>query len=458
MEHESSLEGLLLAQAQPEPEGESPAGEGAQAAPEGATGEGAQDTPESPAGEGTQAAPEGAAAEGATAEGAQTVPESAAAEGAQVAIEQPPPPPAAQGGDLTLYLIIGIVAALLLLGVWLRGQRRARPLPADPEVDTPPSAVKKATSAQPAPQLEASGRTLREGLARTHDGFIKRLGAALGGAKSIDDALLGQIEEILFTADIGVRTSQKLVEGLQEALSKQALKQPDKVFAYLKEEMAQLLVSQGQPLQLDAHKPLVILVVGVNGAGKTTSIGKLASRFKSEGKSVLLAAADTFRAAAVEQLMVWGERAGVEVVRGKEGQDPSSVVFEAIERASREGYDICIADTAGRLQAKKELMDELAKVSRVAHKALPGAPHEVWLVLDATNGQNAISQAKLFTEAAPVTGIVLTKLDGTAKGGVVIGISDEMKIPVRFIGIGEKVEDLRPFDAEAFTEALFQED
>ena len=197
------------------------------------------------------------------------------------------------------------------------------------------------------------------------------------------------------------------------------------------------------------------MVVGVNGAGKTTSIGKLAHRYAQEGKRVILAAGDTFRAAAVEQLSEWGDRVGATIVSGKEGQDPSSVIFDACQRAQEEDYDVIIADTAGRLQARVELMDELAKVHRVIGKALPGAPHEVWLVLDATNGQNAISQAKVFTERVSVSGVILTKLDGTAKGGVIIGIKDEMKLPIRYIGVGERSIDLQPFEAQSFTEALF---
>ena len=337
-----------------------------------------------------------------------------------------------------------------------RDAPEAEPEPA-PEPDAEPEAVAEAPAAPEPPKerIEAAGKTLREGLARTHDGFVKKLGKLFGGAKTIDDDLLGDLEEALFTADIGVRTSQKLVDLVHEGLGKKQLQDPATVWAHLKEQVATLLVQDAAPLDIDRAKPFVIMVVGVNGAGKTTSIGKIAKKFVDEGRKVMLAAGDTFRAAAVEQLEVWGERAGVPVVKGDEGQDPSSVIFDACRRAQREGYDVCIADTAGRLQAKKELMDELAKVHRVCGKALPGSPHEVWLVLDATNGQNAISQAKEFTAVVDVTGIVLTKLDGTAKGGVVIGISDEMQLPVRYIGIGEKVEDLRAFEPEAFAEALF---
>ena len=331
---------------------------------------------------------------------------------------------------------------------------KSAPAP-EPSAGDAESAPSKTPAKPKPPKVERAGKTLREGLARTHEGFVDKLGKLFGKAKTIDDDLLGDLEEALFTADIGVRTSQKLVDLVHEGLSKKALSKPDKVWAYLKDRITEMLVVDSAPLDLGRAKPLVIMVVGVNGAGKTTTIGKLARKYTDEGKKVLLAAGDTFRAAAVEQLEVWAERAGVPVVRGRDQQDPSSVIFEACQRADEEGFDVCIADTAGRLQAKKELMDELGKVHRVIGKAIPGAPHEVWLVLDATNGQNAISQAKEFTQTVDVSGLVLTKLDGTAKGGVVIGISDQMALPVRYIGIGETVDDLRAFEPAAFAEALF---
>ncbi len=327
----------------------------------------------------------------------------------------------------------------------------------EPAAPPAPAPARAAAAEPPAERIEAAGKTLREGLSRTHDGFVKKLGKIFGGAKTIDDDLLADLEEALFTADIGVRTSQKLVELVHEDLGRKDLEDPAKVWKKLKRQITELLATDAAPLDWSAGKPFVLMVVGVNGAGKTTTIGKLSRKLRDEGKKVILAAGDTFRAAAVEQLEVWADRAGVPVVKGREGQDPSSVIFDACKRATDEGFDVVIADTAGRLQAKKELMDELAKVHRVCGKAVPGGPHEVWLVLDSTNGQNAISQAKEFTAVVDVTGVVLTKLDGTAKGGVVIGISDEMRLPVRYIGIGEKVEDLREFDPEAFAEALFAE-
>ena len=305
---------------------------------------------------------------------------------------------------------------------------------------------------------EQSGKTLSQGLARTKAGFVSRLSQLFSKKKTIDDDLIGDLEEALFTADIGVRTSQKLVDSVHTKLNAGQLTDSDQVWSQLKSEIRDILNFESKPLDIESQRPYVIMVVGVNGAGKTTTIGKLASRFSRDGKKVLLAAGDTFRAAAVEQLEVWGERANVPVVKGQERQDPSSVIFDACRRAQTEDFDIIIADTAGRLQAKKELMDELAKVHRVIDKALPGAPHSVWLVLDSTVGQNAISQAKEFSQAVELTGLVLTKLDGTAKGGVVIGICDEMQLPVRFIGIGEQIDDLRVFDPTDFADALFQED
>ncbi len=252
-------------------------------------------------------------------------------------------------------------------------------------------------------------------------------------------------------------TSQRLLATIQGKLRRDELKDAHQVWALLKDEITAILNQDTPPLSFEREGPTVIMVVGVNGAGKTTSVGKLAHRYVSEGKRVVLAAGDTFRAAAVDQLERWAERAGVEVVRGSDKQDPSSVAFDACKLAAERGADVVIIDTAGRLQARVELMDELAKVHRVIGKAIPGAPHEVWLVLDATNGQNAISQAKIFTERVAVSGVVLTKLDGTAKGGVIIGIKDEMRLPVRYIGVGERTVDLQAFDARAFTEALFED-
>lgn len=315
----------------------------------------------------------------------------------------------------------------------------------------------KPRAAQPAarPKLRDAAALL-PGLARTRAGWVSRLGQLFAGKREIDPALVEEIEKVLLTADIGVRTSQKLLEEIRASLGKRELADPKAVWNHLRKRSIEFLRVETPSIDFAKAKPFVLLTIGVNGSGKTTTIGKLASKLKAEGKSVLLAAGDTFRAAATEQLEVWGSRVGAPVVRGKEGSDPSSVIFEGIKRASNEGFDVVIADTAGRLHTKANLMEELQKVRRVAAKALEGAPHETWLVIDATSGQNAIAQAQIFTQAMSVTGIVLTKLDGTAKGGVILGIADQLGIPVRYIGIGERVEDLREFDPEEFVEALFE--
>jgi fused signal recognition particle receptor len=304
-----------------------------------------------------------------------------------------------------------------------------------------------------------AGRTLAAGLERTRGGFMARLNALFAGGKLVDDAVLADLEEVLFTADIGVRTATKLLESAREKVKRRELSDADRLKAVLREEIARILALDGAPagppLAIGAARPWVQMVVGVNGSGKTTTIGKLAAKLRASGHSVLLAAGDTFRAAAGEQLEIWAERVGAPVVRGKEGSDPASVCFEAVQRGAAEKADVVICDTAGRLHTKTPLMEELKKVKRVIGKAAAGAPHEVLLVLDATNGQNAIAQARQFHEALGVTGIVLTKLDGTAKGGVIIGICDELRIPVRFVGVGETVADLKPFAPKEFVDALF---
>jgi fused signal recognition particle receptor len=298
---------------------------------------------------------------------------------------------------------------------------------------------------------------LAPGLARTRAGWVARLGQLFSGKRELDPSMVDEIEKVLLSADIGVRTSGKLLEELRGGLNKQEIKEPSAVWAYLRRRTREILTVDAPPLDVGSHRPFVVLVIGVNGSGKTTTIGKLAAKLREQGKSVLMAAGDTFRAAATEQLEVWGGRVGARVVRGKEGADPSSVVFEAVKQAKAENIDVVIADTAGRLHTKTNLMEELQKVRRVIGKAEEGAPHETWLVIDATSGQNAIAQAQMFTQVMQVSGIVLTKLDGTAKGGVILGIADQLRIPVRYIGVGERVEDLRDFDAEAFAAALLDE-
>jgi fused signal recognition particle receptor len=314
----------------------------------------------------------------------------------------------------------------------------------------------------PAPAAEPERRkkdttALAPGLARTRStGFIAGLGALFKGRKELDPSIVGELEKVLLTADIGVRTSEKLLEEIRSSLSRKELGNPDAIWAFLKKRSAEILAQDVTPVDFGAKKPFVLLTIGVNGSGKTTTIGKLAAKLVGSGKKVLLGAGDTFRAAAAEQLDIWANRTGATLVRGKEGADPSSVLFDAVKRGVTEGYDVVIADTAGRLHTKTDLMQELQKVRRTIDKACPGAPHETWLVIDSTSGQNAIAQAQIFTKDLQVSGIVLTKLDGTAKGGVILGIADQLKLPVRYVGIGERVEDLREFDAEEFVEALFE--
>jgi fused signal recognition particle receptor len=299
-------------------------------------------------------------------------------------------------------------------------------------------------------------RALSPGLAKTRAGWVARLGQLFSGKREIDPALVDELEKVLLTADIGVRTSQKLLGDLRKSLDRKELGEPSAVWEFLRQRCREVLSVGAPPVDFSTHNPFVLLIIGVNGSGKTTTIGKLAAQLRAEGRTVLLAAGDTFRAAATEQLEVWGARVDVPVVRGKEGADPSSVIFDAIRRAKAEGIQVVIADTAGRLHTKTDLMQELQKVRRVVGRAEEGAPHETWLVIDATSGQNAIAQAQIFTQAMSVSGIVLTKLDGTAKGGVILGIADQLGIPVRYIGVGERVEDLREFDPDEFVEALFE--
>jgi len=298
---------------------------------------------------------------------------------------------------------------------------------------------------------------LKVGLAKTRDSLVSRIDVLFLGKKVIDPELLDELEEILITSDLGVATTQDLLEDARARLKRQELTDPQALKLILKERILSYLEKQGQAaeLVLPDQGPFVIMVVGVNGVGKTTTIGKVAYKFVQSGQRVLLVAADTFRAAAIDQLKIWGERIKVEVVAQKPGADPSSVVYDALDYARPRNYDVVIIDTAGRLHTKVNLMAELQKIKRVIGNKIVGAPHEVMLVLDATTGQNAISQAKLFNETVGVTGLALTKLDGTAKGGVVINISHELQIPIRFIGIGEKMGDLRDFEPSEFVEALF---
>lgn len=297
---------------------------------------------------------------------------------------------------------------------------------------------------------------LKAGLTKTRQGFVEKIETLVTGRKKIDDELFEELEEILIQADVGVNTAVEMVEELRRRARERKIEDASELSAILQEQITETLGDSDAPLNIDVSGPAVIMVVGVNGVGKTTTIGKLANRFKDEGKKVLIAAADTFRAAAIDQLEIWGSRSGVDIIKHREGADPAAVVFDAIQAARARNTDILIIDTAGRLHTKSNLMEELKKVTRVISREIPEAPHEVLLVLDATTGQNAISQAKIFGDAVGVTGIVLTKLDGTAKGGVIIGISSELEIPVKLIGIGEKTEDLREFQARDFAAALFE--
>ena len=300
---------------------------------------------------------------------------------------------------------------------------------------------------------------LTERLIKTKESLVYRIDTLFLGKKEIDLELLDDLEEILITADIGVNTAQELLEEARRKVKRQELSDPQTLKKVIKEKIRSFITESDRPAELvmPDHGPFIIMVVGVNGVGKTTTIGMIAHKFTNAGQSVLLVAADTFRAAAVAQLKIWGERNKVQVVSQQEGADPSAVVFDAMDVALAKGHDVVIVDTAGRLHTQVNLMEELKKIKRVMGKKIAGAPHEVMLILDATTGQNAISQAKLFNATVDITGLTLTKLDGTAKGGIVVNICRELKIPIRFIGIGEQLEDLRDFDPDEFVEALFQE-
>ena len=297
-------------------------------------------------------------------------------------------------------------------------------------------------------------QTLKQRLIKSRQKLGSGLASLLLGKKSINDDLLDELEILLITADIGINTTDKVLESVRKNASRKILKDSDGVYDFLKSELASLLVEDSQ-LNTDLDETFVILVVGVNGAGKTTTIGKLAKRFQNEGKSVMLAAGDTFRAAAVDQLKVWGERNNIPVVAQDTGADSASVIFDAYQSAQAKNIDILIADTAGRLHTQSNLMQELEKIKRVISKQNDFAPHEVMLVIDGGAGQNAINQAKEFNKSVELTGLSISKLDGTAKGGVLFAISDELKLPIRFIGVGEGIDDLKPFKANEFVDALF---
>lgn len=297
---------------------------------------------------------------------------------------------------------------------------------------------------------------IKNGLSKTRDGVMKQVDSILNSFTKIDEELFEELEEILVCSDVGVETSEYIIDELRQRVKKQGITDPGEVKAILHSIMSEMLEG-GEELNLST-KPSIILVIGVNGVGKTTTVGKMAAELKSRGKKVLLAAADTFRAAAIDQLEIWADRAGCDIVKHKEGSDPAAVVFDAISAGKARGADVIICDTAGRLHNKKNLMDELVKISKVIERELPDAARENLLILDATTGQNAVNQAKLFKEAAGLTGIVLTKLDGTARGGVVFAIKHELGVPVKYIGVGEQIDDLQPFNSEDFVNALFAAD
>jgi len=331
------------------------------------------------------------------------------------------------------------------------------PLPEPVEEQLVP-VVPEAEPAAAEPVKKSWFTRLKEGLSRTRGDMTEGLASLFLGKKQIDDELLEELETRLLMADVGVEATGRIIKGVTERLARKQLKDVQALFEALRDNMATILTPVSQPLTIDtAHTPFVILVVGVNGAGKTTTIGKLARRFQAEGKSVMLAAGDTFRAAAVEQLQAWGERSRVPVVAQHTGADSASVIFDALQAAKARGVDVLIADTAGRLHTQSNLMEELKKVKRVLAKVDASAPHETLLVLDASTGQNALNQAKKFHEAIELDGVVLTKLDGTAKGGIIFAIAQALQLPIRFVGVGEGVEDLRPFKADEFVAALLDQ-
>lgn len=377
--------------------------------------------------------------------------------------------PIAIAGVVTALSLLGLAAGRALdTGAGMQPQLPPEAPPVEPGADSPvaaprssaeapvppePAPAQPAATPAPASESEVVRVPLRQRLARTSGALVGRLGAVLG-TRQVDDEVLGRLEELLFTADLGVQTAESLMDRVRaEARGKDGSAVTEVLRAAIAEKLARVNPPH-EPLATSAS-PHVILVLGVNGSGKTTTIGKLAARYAQTGRSVLLGAGDTFRAAAIEQLQVWGERVGCEVIAGQPGSDPAAVAFDTVKAAVARGMDVAIIDTAGRLQTRKPLMEELGKICRILSRDLPDAPHEVLLVLDSNTGQNAISQAELFTDVVNVTGLVLTKLDGTAKGGVIVGLADRFGIPVRYVGVGEGVEDLRDFEANEFVDALF---
>ncbi len=360
---------------------------------------------------------------------------------------------------IALYLLATVAVLVFVLLLWRLSRRRPSPdedAPEDlPSAQTPPVEKIDAppVSAMPATEESVFDR-MRSGLGKTRESLVGRLDSLFGGQAGFSQELIEELEEILITSDFGMPTTMALVQALEEKFAGTNASSGE-VYAGLRQEIANRLklAVADEPKETDA--PLVVMMVGVNGVGKTTTIGKLASRYIAQGKKVLLGAGDTFRAAAADQLEVWSERSGADIVRHREGGDPAAVAYDSLKAAIARKSDVMILDTAGRLHTKANLMDELTKVCRVLNRELEGAPHQTLLVVDATTGQNALAQARLFKDAVDVDGIVLTKLDGTAKGGIVVAIATDLGIPVRYIGVGEAIDDLRPFDADLFVQALF---
>ena len=335
--------------------------------------------------------------------------------------------------EIEIYYVLSPLIILLLLYGFIRIRRKNTAQPRIKEQDNEPYQI-----------------SVHEGLTKTREGFVSTL-SELFSKQTPDDNVLNEIEETLLTADIGIQTVDKIFQHLKNNPTTNV----DELWNHLKSISHRMVNLPSSCLQFEQHIPLILLIVGVNGVGKTTSIGKLASRFVAEGKKVLLVPGDTFRAAATEQLIIWAKRTHADIYLDDKIKDPSSLIFDAIKHGVSNNYDLILIDTAGRLHTKVTLMDELSKIKRVCNKALPSAPHETWLVIDGTTGQNAIAQAKYFKEATPLTGLIITKLDGTAKGGVVLGLCDQLNIPIRFIGIGEVASDLKPFVADEFIDALY---
>ncbi|MBI5498189.1 MAG: signal recognition particle-docking protein FtsY [Deltaproteobacteria bacterium] len=389
----------------------------------------------------------------------------------------PVPPP--DGGDIAGLIFFALFfAAFFALGIaFVRKRNRqnreelAAELDKAPPPDEqapqltegePPLQAGEATAAHaPAPVVPKDDTEARDayrrGLEKTRTGFFSRLTTLLSGTREIDEKIVDELEPLLIQADVGVKTTQKLMDLVRQRLSSKELSSAEKVRDAIRDEILRMVSVPAPVMEERTERPCVVMVVGVNGAGKTTTIGKLAHRLRQRGHTVVLGAGDTFRAAAVEQLRVWGDRAGCVTVEGKEGQDSAAVLFDSVKKGKEEGAAFILGDTAGRLHTKVNLMEELKKVRRVMAKAHEGAPHEVLLVLDATTGQNALIQAEQFNQALELSGVILTKVDGTAKGGVIIAICDQLKLPVRFVGVGEKLSDLRPFDPAAFVDGLFAE-